>query len=207
MKSVRPVLLLAVVPAILLQLAPATHSALLYDRAAILRGEWWRLWTGHWVHFTASHLIWNLLVLAGAGWWLERVRPGSLLRYLAVAAPVLGLSFLAGAPDMSTYGGLSGLATGVVVLLALVQLGRDRAARTWWFGALAMVALKLALDAAQPAPRFASFGALAVRPSTLAHAAGAAAALIYVMSPLTPSRAALRRAVRPIHSNPTANLS
>ncbi len=117
MKSVRPVLLLAVVPAILLQLAPATHSALLYDRAAILRGEWWRLWTGHWVHFTASHLIWNLLVLAGAGWWLERVRPGSLLRYLAVAAPVLGLSFLAGAPDMSTYGGLSGLGLFPLALL------------------------------------------------------------------------------------------
>jgi rhomboid family GlyGly-CTERM serine protease len=205
MKSVRPVLLLAA-PA-LLGLVPAVREVLLYDRAAILQGEWWRLWTGHWVHFSASHLAWNLLVLASAGAWLERVRPGSLLRFLAVAAPVLGVSFLAGAPDMSSYGGLSGLATGVVVLLALVQLGRRRADRSGWLGVLVLVGLKLAFDATHPAPLLSRFEAQAVRPSVLAHAAGAAAALIYVMSPLTPSRAALRRAVRPIHSNPTANLS
>ncbi|MBL9219181.1 MAG: rhombosortase [Opitutaceae bacterium] len=191
MKSVRPVLL-AAAPA-LLGLVPAVREVLLYDRTAILQGEWWRLWTGHWMHFTASHLTWNLLVLAGAGWWLERVQPGSLLRYLAVAAPMLGVSFLAGAPGMGTYGGLSGLATGVVVLLALAQLGRDRAARAWWLGLLALVALKLALDAAQPAPLFASFGAQVVRVSTFAHVMGAITAVGFFLSRRLGWRDELRR--------------
>lgn len=80
---------------------------------------------------------------------------------------------------------------------------RSRASRTL----LVFVGLKLAFDATHPASLFSRFEAQAVRPSVLAHAAGAAVALIYVLSPLARSRAALRLAVRPSHSNPTANLS
>jgi len=32
-----------------------------YDRAALLRGEVWRLVTGHFVHWSLSHLVWDVL--------------------------------------------------------------------------------------------------------------------------------------------------
>lgn len=172
---------------------PASRDALLYDRTAILQGEWWRLWTGHWVHFSASHLAWNLAVLLGAGAWLERLQPGSLLRFVAVAAPLLGLSFLAGAPDMHTYGGLSGLATGVVTLLALVQLRQDSAGRAWWLAALGLVALKIGFDATRSAPLFASFDSGSIRVSVLAHVMGALAALAFFLSRRGAARDEIRR--------------
>ena len=176
MKLLHPVLW-CVAPAFIGWLLPAAGSTLLYDRGAILDGQWWRLWTGHWLHFSPSHLGWNVAVLAGAGGWLERLRPGSLPRFVLVAAPLLSAGLLAFAPDMPTYGGLSGLGAGVVVLLILEQLRRSTTSRAWWFGALALVGLKFGLDAWSPSPLFASFGTNAVRVSSLAHILGALAAM------------------------------
>lgn len=203
MKSFRPVLLLVGVPAILLQLAPATHGALLYDRAAILHGEWWRLWTGHWVHFSVSHLAWNLAVLLAAGAWLEHLQPGRLLRYLLIAAPVIGGILLIGEPAMQAYGGLSGLATGAVMLLALGQFARDGRNRAWWGTALALITLKLGFDSTHATTLFSEFGTTAVRSSALAHAAGAATAVATVfLSRPAGFRLPLSQAVRPASPPP-----
>ncbi len=166
--------LLFALPAVLAGLVPA---ACLYDRDAILQGEWWRLWTGHWVHFSTSHLGWNLVVLLAAGTWLERLRPGLLARYVFVGAPAAGLGLLAFAPGMEIYGGLSGLATGVVVLLALVQLGIKRTERIWWLAVLALTTGKVAVEACSLAPLFSRFGSTGVHVSTLAHGLGALLAL------------------------------
>lgn len=205
MKSFRPVLLLAVVPALLPWLIPATHGALLYDRTAILRGEWWRLWTGHWVHFSFSHLAWNLAVLLGAAAWLEHLRPGWLLHYTLVGAPLISLVLLVGEPAMQIYGGLSGLATGVVVLLALTQVGRPGSARSWWTGALVLIAVKTAFDASHAHALFAQFDSRAIRPSALAHVAGAGTALAFFLSRPIRFCLPLGRAVRPASPSPTAS--
>lgn len=205
MKSLRPVCLFVLLPAVLLWLAPETRGALLYDRPALLHGEWWRLWTGHWVHFSVSHLAWNLAVLLGAGAGLEHLRPGALLRYLPAAAPLISLVLLVGEPAMQSYGGLSGLATGAVVLLALVRLGQNRAGRAWWIGVLALVAGKIAFEAVHPAPLFSRFATPTVRSSVLAHAAGAATALALFLSPPTRSCLPQKRSRRPTF--PTSSVS
>lgn len=205
MKSFRPILLLAALPAILLWLVPATHGALLCERTAILRGEWWRLWTGHWVHFSFSHLAWNLAVLLGAGAWLEHVRRGWFARYILAGAPLISLALLAGEPAMQTYGGLSGLATGVVVLLALTQISPASPARRWWMGALVLVAAKTALDASHAPALFAQFASPAIRPSALAHAAGAGTALAFFLSRPIRFCLPLGRAVRPVSSPPAVS--
>jgi rhomboid family GlyGly-CTERM serine protease len=174
MKAVRSALLLFALPAMALGLVP---GGFLYDRAAILRGEWWRLWTGHWVHFSGSHLIWNLVVLVGAGTWLERLRPGLLIRYALAAAPMISLGLLAFSPAMGAYGGLSGLATGVVVLLALAQIEKHPAERGWWLALLALTAGKIAIDAVAGTSRFSRFDFPHIQLSALAHGLGAALAL------------------------------
>ena len=194
MKALRSVLLLSALPAMLAGLAPTVFA---YDRTAILHGEWWRLWTGHWVHFSVSHLAWNLIVLLGAGAWLERLQPGRLRRYALLAAPVISLAFLLGEPAMQTYGGLSGLATGAVVLLTLVRLGQDQAARAWWIGVLALVGLKIVFDASHAVPLFSSFASQNVRTSGLAHAAGAVAAVAFALPSLVRPHSAPLRAALP----------
>ena len=177
MKALRTSLLLFGLPAIFIWLMPATQTAFLYNRIAILNGDWWRLWTGHWVHFSGSHLAWNLAVLLGAGAWLARRHQGLLLTYTLIVAPLISLALLLGEPAMQIYGGLSGLATGVVVLLALTELGRRGSDRVWWCGLLVLVAAKTGVDAVRGDSLFVGFGAQAVRSSVLAHAAGAVAAV------------------------------
>lgn len=176
MKTLRAPLLLFVLPTALAALAPAVC---VYDRAAILHGEWWRLVTGHWVHFSVSHAAWNMLVLLGAGAWLEHGRPGALARYTLLAAPLLGLGLLATTPTMAFYGGLSGVAVGVATLLALTQLSAANAARAWWLAALALIVAKLVWESVNGSALFSDFGSAAIRPSTAAHALGATTALLY----------------------------
>lgn len=204
MKSFRAPLLLFGLPTVLLWLVLGTSAPLLYERAAILDGAWWRLWTGHWVHFSPSHLAWNLLVLLVSGAWLEKLHPGWLLRYTLVAALFISLTLLLGEPAMHAYGGLSSLATGVVVLLALAQLGRRGPGRSWWLGVLVLVALKIASDATQATALFAGFNPQNVRPSALAHLGGAVTAAAYLLSRPARGDATMRRAIGAVNSGPDA---
>lgn len=174
MKGFRIALFLFALPALVAAGAP---EVFIYDRAAILSGEWWRLWTGHWVHFSASHAACNLGPLVLATVWLESVRPGWTVRLVGVSAPSLGLGLLALAPEMHAYGGLSGLLAGVVILLALVQITSIQRGRYWWFCALGLIAGKIVWESAASATLFSRLEPELYRPSAAAHVLGGLIAL------------------------------
>lgn len=184
-------LLLFALPAALLALWPAGAERLLLDRAAMADGQLWRLWTGHWVHFSTSHLAWNLLVLLVAGAWLEHLHPGRLARHAAFAAPLIGGTVLALEPGLQAYGGLSGLAMGVVALLALHQLRTANTPRLLWLAVLGLLVAKAAHDLVTASSWFARYDSADLRTSSIAHAAGLAAACLHhaVGSRPTPSKA------------------
>lgn len=100
----------------------AVSSILIYERDAILDGEYWRVLSGHFVHFTGLHLSFNIIVFGVTGWIIEeRGYPGySLLIFLM--AFTIGISLMILKPDMQFYGGLSGIAHGSLVYLALFGL-------------------------------------------------------------------------------------
>jgi len=173
MKTLRVPLLLFALPALVIAFAPPRLPLLLLERRGLFAGEIWRLWTGHWVHFSLPHLTWNLAALVAAGAWLERARPGWLLRHTLVAAPLLSLALILLEPAMHAYGGLSGLATSVVTLLALEQAHARRADRPLWIALLLLVAGKILAEAGQDTTFFTGFASPAVRPARWAHAAGA----------------------------------
>lgn len=111
-------------------LGPAPE-AWVYDRAAIADGEWWRLFSGHWLHGDGGHLGWNLvalLLLSGLvesrGRWL--LLACLLLGSLVVDA-VLGLAM----PDLAYYCGLSGVLN-ALLLPALAGLWRHEDSLRMW---------------------------------------------------------------------------
>lgn len=179
MKTLRVPLLLFVLPAVLVAFATARHGQLALARGAVTDGEVWRLWTGHWVHFSASHLLWNLAVLLPVGGWLEKLRPGLLGRHVLVATPLVSCAIFALEPDLQTYGGLSALATGVVVLLALHQFRAASAGRWVWAMVLALVAAKILAEVRFGGTGFARYDGPAVRTAWSAHVAGALAAMMH----------------------------
>lgn len=85
-----------------------------YDRSAIIQGEWWRLLSGQFCHWSALHLFSNLAALAGvtiiAGRGIRR-----WLALLPLAAPLLSAFLLIAAPALEHYRGLSGLVALLVV--------------------------------------------------------------------------------------------
>jgi rhomboid family GlyGly-CTERM serine protease len=157
---------------------PRLAGALIYERADIFAGQVWRLWTGHLVHYSPSHLWLDLAVFVAAGAWLEWIAPRLARWFYALAPPAISTVLLLADSTLERYAGLSGVATGLLVLLALVQLRRKASEPRWfWLGVLLLVAAKIVVEATVHAPLFARFDA-GVQVVPLAHIGGIACALV-----------------------------
>jgi rhomboid family GlyGly-CTERM serine protease len=154
-------------------------TCFIYDRALIFKGEIWRIWTGHVVHFGASHFIWNLAVFLPAGWWLERLWPVLTRCFYGACSVVISIALLLLDPSLTRYAGLSGLATGMLVLLAALQLGRRKEEPAWfWMSVLILIGIKMGVELFTGAPVFVSgFGPIRTVP--LAHVAGVVCGLVF----------------------------
>ncbi|GDY23689.1 hypothetical protein LBMAG56_50360 [Verrucomicrobiota bacterium] len=123
---------------------PSLQALLIYDREAILAGEFWRLFSGHWVHFSGTHLGCNVAVLAAAGLILESGTAVRTARLLLVAPWFISAGLLVGEPQLRCYGGLSGIATAAVVALALDAFARRRQdPRAGWTAAVLLLLFEL----------------------------------------------------------------
>jgi rhomboid family GlyGly-CTERM serine protease len=164
---------------LLVALLPGWSSWLIYDRGAILSGEIWRMFTCHWVHFSISHLVYDLLALSIAGWIIESRRLPHfgwlcLLTPWFVSAAVLWLE-----PQTKYFGGLSALATAAVVYLALFGLHDAGPWRWICLVALLGIAGKIIFEAFTGRMLFATTGNVPVTVSVSSHVTGAVIALMF----------------------------
>ncbi|HZP59688.1 MAG TPA: rhombosortase [Opitutaceae bacterium] len=121
-------LLLAVI-ALAIEINFSAHGSwrelLLYDRSAVARGEWWRLWTGHLVHFGWPHFVADTGLFVILGFLLENRHP-VLSRVALVFLPlVISGSLFLFDPAMARYGGLSAVDLGLLVFLACAGWQRN----------------------------------------------------------------------------------
>ena len=171
--------LAAATAAWIIQLNPAWRSALLYDRAALAAGEFWRVWTGHLVHFGWPHFIADTGLLLILGWLLQSRHA----RFSNLALGFMPLFLTAVLywldPAMLQYGGLSAVNLGLLVFLALQ--GWQRRWTDWfWPAVLAIYVGEIVFEIAQGGQgggmiRFDDPG---IRVATRAHIASAAYAVL-----------------------------
>lgn len=144
LSGVRPVLMLIAMTLpllIVLQWVGPRHLGL--DDATLRQGEWWRLWTGHFVHLGYTHLILNAAGFAMMALLFEHEL--TFRRWIALLAflpPLLSMAILFGCPWVSRYAGLSGVLHGCFAAGALTALGNPRE-KMWGGGLLLALALKL----------------------------------------------------------------
>jgi len=177
-----PVVTLPIVLASLITyVTPQLTDLFIYDRQLVLGGQLWRLLTAPFVHFSASHLIWNLLVFAAAGYVIELAgyRRFGCVCILTMVIP--SLLFLAAKPDLIQYGGLSALSTGTTAYLCLCRAQQASRDRWLWLVLFALLVGKIFIEGGIDAPIFAQSASRPFRVLPSAHAVGvAAAAAIFV---------------------------
>jgi len=108
--------------ALAVSFAPGVAVLLQYDRLAVSGGEFGRLFTGQWVHWTTRMAILDLGAVLILGACLERESRSLLLRGLLAGALATGLGIHLLAPQIAIYRGASGVATTLLVLVALRAL-------------------------------------------------------------------------------------
>ena len=173
-------------------LPEAVAARLSWERGALLGGQWWRLWTGHLVHFGLQHAVFDAIVLFAGASLLEReLGTQRLLRQLLLVAPLIALALLA-VPDLDEYRGASSLAA-TVALAAGIALWRD--ARPWRPALLAGGVAWLGFSAAQAVrPEWSAAGLPeGVAVTWQAHLLGAACALLPGWRAATCSAAGIRQ--------------
>lgn len=165
---------------------PGADAALAYDRSALVAGEGWRVLTGHLVHWSGEHLVWDVATFLVLGSICEL--RGRRCFALCVATAALAISALLwwGLPGMERYGGLSGLDSALFALLGAGLLADEMRGASWSALALGAAlagafAFKITFELATAQPLFAGNLGVGVAPAPLAHCAGAAVGLLFAI--------------------------
>ncbi|MDP2138634.1 MAG: rhombosortase [Candidatus Didemnitutus sp.] len=171
---------LAVCLAVLVvQLNPAWREALIYDRAALGGGEYWRAWTGHLVHFGWPHFVADAGLLLILGWTLGRRFPGASVTALIVQPLFISAVLYWLDPGMERYAGLSAVNLGLLLLLAVRGWQGDRS--DWfWPAVIVIYVAELVFEITQGGQGggFIRFDEPTVKVATSAHLAATAYALL-----------------------------
>lgn len=182
---------------LVIQLNGPWRSALVFDRTAIEGGEWWRIWTGHLVHFGWPHFVADAALFLILGWLLERENPIATRSALLVMPAFISWAIYTFDPTMLQFGGLSALNLGLLVFLA--GKGWQKNWTDWfWPAVLAIYVGEIVLESALGRGRgggMIKFDDPTVQVATLAHVAGAIyggslAMILFLRDRRAPPRAA-----------------
>jgi rhomboid family GlyGly-CTERM serine protease len=95
-------------------------EVLVFDRQAIMHGELWRLFTGHWVHGDLEHLVWNLAAFVILGWMIETsICPSRLYIALLAGMCIVDICVWWFIPTLGLYCGLSGILNTLLFLVLI----------------------------------------------------------------------------------------
>lgn len=103
-------------------------EALVFDRAAISNGEFWRLITGHFAHCDLEHLVLNLIGIWSLILIFDGLTPRQIWLSLAAGMAAVDIWLWFGMRDLALYCGLSGIENSLLVsgLLSFYRQGRSK---------------------------------------------------------------------------------
>jgi rhomboid family GlyGly-CTERM serine protease len=102
-------------------------------------GAWHTLWTGHFLHFTFDHFLWDALMFAALALLLWREERWKLWGWILLSAPLISVLLFMFDPQLTEYRGLSALDS---LLYARVCWGfcfENKKWQRWVFGILPLV--------------------------------------------------------------------
>lgn len=103
-------------------MSPSLDAIVQFDQTLVAAGEWWRLITCHFTHWSADHFAWDFMMFALLGGACEVTTRRRTLIALGISTVVIPLAVLFWQPQLQTYRGLSGLDSALFGLLAVELL-------------------------------------------------------------------------------------
>ena len=125
---------------------PDISALSFYNRDLILNGELWRLVTAPIAHFSKSHLFWNVSVFTVFGCYLETSHKSAFSIICGLTTLLTGFVYLIFAQKLHVYGGLSGLATGIVFYTGLYMFFQKGS--KLWILLIILIMIKLIIETA-----------------------------------------------------------
>lgn len=173
---------------------PQLGNLLIYDRPAIIHGEYWRLLTGNLVHFSPTHLAYNLIAWLIAGTIIE-LRGYRFFPVLCLSSAfAVGMTLFLFKPELSLYAGLSGMMSAAVAYLCLHGISEKGVWRWLCAAALTGMAAKTILEMVMGSSILVLMSEENFVPVPLSHLAGIVAALLlYIPYALNVPVLALRK--------------
>ena len=156
----------------------AWPSALIYDRSALSDGQWWRLWTGHLVHYGWLHYAADTAMFLVLGRAIEWKFPAASRLALFAMPPIITAAIYFFDPGMVRYAGLSALNLAFLIFYAGQSWQRNWL--NWFWPAVLLVYVgELMLEAQRGGTGggLVAFSDPAVSIATSAHVAGGACGL------------------------------
>jgi rhomboid family GlyGly-CTERM serine protease len=162
---------------------PLVQAALVYNRAAIADGEFWRLVTGNLVHLSTPHFLYDVVALLVAGALIEMHRYRHFAILCLVSGFLTGVTLYVAMPEIIVFGGLSGVVTAAVTYLCLHGVQQGGAWK--WLCLLVLVCLvaKLGVEMAFGFSLTMGAGTQTFVPVPVSHAVGAVtSSLLFVLA-------------------------
>jgi rhomboid family GlyGly-CTERM serine protease len=103
----------------LVAIASGSESHLEFDRLAIIDGQWWRIFTGHFVHYNSAHSIGDIAAFTLWAALIEAISRRTLAVAVSLSVLFVGIGILLCCPSVMRYRGLSG----IDIAFAIVLLG------------------------------------------------------------------------------------
>lgn len=164
--------LLIVGISIIVYSSPQLSDYLVYDRQLILNGEFWRLATAPFVHFSISHVFWNALVFGIAGLAINAFGFRRFWVVCGFSIVVTSLYYLIALPEIGRYGGLSGLCSATVAYFCFCSALTTGKNKTVWLLLLLLMIVKIVVELTIENPIFAQIADTPYRVLPSAHILG-----------------------------------
>jgi rhomboid family GlyGly-CTERM serine protease len=147
----------------------AVQEVLQYDRGAMAGGALWRLLSQHWTHWSADHLIWDVVVFVALGAVCELRNRRRFLSGVGSAAVAISVGLMLLSPSLLTCRGLSGIDSALFALLAADWLRQGGGRRLLGIAAVVLFLGKCTFEHVTGTALFVDAAATATVPVPLAH--------------------------------------
>lgn len=144
MPGFKPIVTLGLaVICVVIYVFPTLSDTLIYNRLDVAGGNVGSLLSGHFVHYSYSHLFLNLMMLLPFGVLLEQQGRLEYVVLILLTLLLLALCQWFYLVDMQRYAGLSGLVTAIATSLSLRKIHTEKASRTLWLLMLCAILFKI----------------------------------------------------------------